>query len=110
MFDTTGVQEIFSAGIQYTEGNLQNNIGSVNFGTLPNLTQTALVDFAYKEDAGFLYTTTAGQQVQRYVENGEWQLLADYLASNFGTRGALDAAQIYEDIVSGKLPEYGQAC
>jgi hypothetical protein len=110
LFDTTGVQEIFSAGYQYTLGNLQRNIGSVNFGTLPNLTQTALADFAFKVDAGFLYTTPGGQQVQTYVENGEWQLLADYLSTNFGTRGALDAVQIYEDIVSGKLPEYGSAC
>ncbi len=110
LFTSTQAQELNEAAYGAVLANLMNNIGSVKFSQLPNDTQQALMDFAWNQDAGYLTSTSTGQQVQSYVEGGEWLLLADYLEANGGLRGALDAAKIRQDIASGKLPEYGQAC
>lgn len=109
-FTAAQAQELNDAAYGAVVANLRDNIGSVNFSQVPDNTQQALMDFAWNQDAGYLTSTSVGQQVQSYVENGEWLLLADYLEANGGLRGALDAAKIKQDIASGKLPEYGQPC
>jgi hypothetical protein len=103
-------QQLNSAAYGAVLTSLRDDIGSVNFAQLPDNTQQALMDFAWLQDSGYLTSTTTGQQVQSYVEGGEWLLLADYLEANAGLRRALDAAKFRQDIASGKLPECGQPC
>lgn len=107
LFTVAGGQEIFQAAYNAVLGNVQNSIGSVSFGQLPDGTQTAIMDFAWNQDAGYL---SSNATVRDDIRDEDWLSLGSYLLNQNNVRLALDGAAILADIKAGKLPEQGGPC
>jgi hypothetical protein len=103
-------QELENAALNETLINLRNSMGTVVFNQLPDNTQIALADWAWRHDSGILMSTIPGQTIQGYITNGQWKELAAYLLKLGGTRNAMEAALIRLDISHGLLPQNGQPC
>jgi hypothetical protein len=99
-----------NAALNETLINLRNSMGPVIFNQLPINTQVSLADWAWRHDSGILNSTIEGQTVRADILNGQWAALASYLIKLGGTRNAMEAKLIRQDIAAGLLPPTGQPC
>lgn len=88
-----------------------NNKKEMDFKMLPEEAQTVIVDFVYQywlsEDGGVRST------FWKYVYNGEWKKLADWLKSEpdpYDNRRRREGDRLQEGIEGGSLPESGNPC